>query len=194
MNNQGNSGFNKYSGAQVDPNTNQQSTPSGYTGSMNEPSSRGTGGTGQRATANDPSGFGQNRFAGAQAPADQVDQSSDTYGSGTGAPQQQAQPQTTQGQQTEYGQQSEFSRQTGFGQQSGVGQQPGVGQQSGLGQSNTTDDYSGVGNQQQQQQSGGQASLGDRVKGGMEKMAGKLSGDPSQVQRGENLSQGGRQL
>lgn len=191
MNTQGNTGFNKYSGAQIDPNTNQQSTDSGYTGSMNEPSSRGTGGTGQRATANDPSGFGQNRFAGAQAPVNQVDQSSDTYGAGGGAPTQQAQPQTTQGRQSEYSQQqSEFSRETGYNQQSG------------LGQTNTTDDYSGglrgqqgqQGQPAQQQQTTGQPTLGERMKGGMEKMAGKLSGDPNQVQRGENISQGGRQL
>ncbi|KAJ2957076.1 hypothetical protein NQZ79_g7154 [Umbelopsis isabellina] len=54
-----------------------------------------------------------------------------------------------------------------------------------------SDNNQNIGGGQNLGQSGGDPSTGDKIKGTMKKMAGKISNDPSKIAEGEQLKQGG---
>lgn len=95
-------------------------------------------------------------------------------------------------QQQGYGGAQQQGFDTGNAQQAGLGQQQGFGQQQQPQQQSfdpsQTSDYG----QQQQQSSGSQhrPSAGEKIKGGLEKLAGKLTGNPAKAAHGDDVAHG----
>lgn len=77
--------------------------------------------------------------------------------------------------------------QTGYDQtQTSTGAQPQQ-RQAGWNQPSTADSYQNIGHPQQAERN---PSAGERIKGNIEKLGGKLMNDPNKVAHGENLAQG----
>ncbi|KAJ8652523.1 hypothetical protein O0I10_011847 [Lichtheimia ornata] len=142
-------------------------------GGFNDDTAGGYGGTrtGYDTTQSSGGGYNDDNIGGYGGSTQQQG-----YGGGAAAPQQQGFD-TTGGN----------AQQQGFGQQQGYGQ-PQQQQQQSFDPSQQTSDYG----QQPQQAVGSQhrPSAGEKIKGGLEKLAGKLTGNPAKAAHGDDVAHG----
>ncbi|KAI8138849.1 hypothetical protein BJV82DRAFT_629000 [Fennellomyces sp. T-0311] len=158
----------QYSGAQVDPRTNEQA--SDYNDALNNPTTQSgynTSSYGQQQTPT--TGYNTRSSGHKDTTGYSGTQSTGNYGSNP--------TQTSSG---GYG-----SNQYGSGQQYGSQQQPTSGQGFGSQQQSYGQDTSGFDASTQ-----GNPTMGDKVKGGFEKFTGKMKGDSRQVAEGEARAKG----